>query len=210
MRIANRLWQIIRHGRLVATITIDRKPDFIVGEPDQPYLRRWWLIPRNPVLNVYLHQFLRDDDDRALHDHPWFWCSIILQGGYIEHTIAAGGIHRRRVRREFSMRFGTPWGAHRIELIKAGSPEAAEHSATSPGQTVPCWTLFITGPRLRNWGFHCPKLGWVPWQVFTDPNNAGRTGFGCGDERLTDLQRDLRRIDRAMNDNNPSSSSKEG
>lgn len=93
-----------------------RSPDFIVGGADHPYLRRWWLIPRNPILNVYLHQFLRDDDDRALHDHPWFWCSIVLHGEYVEHTIVAGGIRRVRHRERGSIRVASPWRAHRIEL----------------------------------------------------------------------------------------------
>ena len=77
-----------------------RAPDFIVGadSPDGAYLHRWYLIPRNRVLNIYLHQFLRDVDDRALHDHPWPWCSLLLDGAYFEHTIAAGGIHRRQLR----------------------------------------------------------------------------------------------------------------
>ncbi|EIC64345.1 hypothetical protein [Mycobacteroides abscessus] len=36
------------------------------GEP--PYLLRWYVIPRNRWVNVYLHKFLRDDEDRALVD----------------------------------------------------------------------------------------------------------------------------------------------
>lgn len=47
-----------------------RAPDFYIGGNANPYLLRWWVIPRNRFFNVYLHKFLRDDDDRALHDHP--------------------------------------------------------------------------------------------------------------------------------------------
>lgn len=177
--------------QLVAMDVIERvsarKPDFLVGPENSPYLRRWWLIPRNRLLNAYFHEFLRDDDDRALHDHPWFWCSIIIAGGYIEHSIAAGGIHIRKARAALSIRFGTPWSAHRVELFRA----PAEHG---DGPTMPCWTVFITGPRMRNWGFHCPA-GWVPWQRFTDPADSGRVGPGCDDQpvplRTTALQRAL-------------------
>src|SRR4051795_4015193 len=63
-----------------------REPDFYIGGKVNPYLVRWWVIPRNRFFNVYLHKFLRDDDDRALHDHPWISLSFILRGGYIEHT----------------------------------------------------------------------------------------------------------------------------
>lgn len=65
-----------------------RAPDVVIGEVHRPYLLRWWVIPRNPVFNVYLHRFMRSDDDRALHDHPWSNLSILLRGSYGEHTIA--------------------------------------------------------------------------------------------------------------------------
>lgn len=72
-----------------------RPPDFIIGGEDRPYLRRWWILPRNRFFNIYVHEFLRSDDDRALHDHPWLWASYIVEGHYNEHTIAAGGIHKK-------------------------------------------------------------------------------------------------------------------
>jgi hypothetical protein len=132
-------------------------PDFVIGGNVRPYLLRWWLIPRNPVFNVYLHCFLRSDDDRALHDHPWlFNCSILLKGKYLEHT-PSGTFMRRSGGWKFR------WGpaAHRIEL--AGEP---------------CWTVFITGPRVREWGFHCPQ-GWIHWKRFTAPGDKGAVGKGC-------------------------------
>lgn len=139
-----------------------KKPDFVIGGPERPYLRRHWLLPRNPVFNVYVHQFLRSDDDRALHDHPWlFNCSILLQGGYFEHT--PRGIFAR-MPGSWYFRFG---GApHRVELpINRGEP-------------VPCWTVFITGPRVRHWGFYCPQ-GWVHWKRFTAADDKGAIGQGC-------------------------------
>ena len=69
----------------VRKVMARREPDFIIGDN---YLRRWWLIPRNRWLNVYLHEFRASDDDRALHDHPWASCSIILRGEYFEHLPA--------------------------------------------------------------------------------------------------------------------------
>jgi hypothetical protein len=59
-----------------------RDPDFVIGRAGRPYLRRWWVIPRNRWFNIYLQEILQDDDDRALHDHPWVNCSIILRGSY--------------------------------------------------------------------------------------------------------------------------------
>lgn len=148
--------------RFIARVT-RRVPDFVIGGADRPYLRRWFVIPRNRLFNIYLHQFLRSDDDRALHDHPWANLSILLRGEYIEHTIAAGGIERRALllAGEHRLRW-TGRIAHRIELISG-----------------PCWTLFITGPRYRAWGFHCARQGWVHWERFTATDDKGAIGKGC-------------------------------
>lgn len=140
-----------------------RRPDFVIGGDENPYLIRWWLIPRNPVLNIYVHLFLRSDDDRALHDHPWVNCSLILKGTYTEHEIHAGGINTRTERKAGQWRWRRSGRiAHRIELTHG-----------------PCWTLFITGPRYREWGFHCQDAGWVHWKKFTAADDAGAIGKGC-------------------------------
>lgn len=171
-------WLWIRLMRKVAWV---RVPDFIIGadNPDGAYLHRWWVIPRNRFLNVYLHNFLRDDDDRALHDHPWPFFSLMLEGSYIEHTIRRGGTEVRKWRKPGSMMAALPGHAYRVELLRelvfnGGMIVQKEDPC------VPCWTLFITGPRLRAWGFHCPKR-WVPWQEFTRPGSPGDVGPGCGE-----------------------------
>jgi hypothetical protein len=140
-----------------------RSPDFVIGGVDNPYLLRWFIIPRNPIFNIYLHCFLRSDDDRALHDHPWSNLSILLRGRYVEHTIRAGGIHARteRVAGDWKLRLlGS--SAHRIELVDGA-----------------CWTLFVTGPRYRAWGFHCVESGWIHWKKFTAQDDRGNVGKGC-------------------------------
>lgn len=155
---------------LIDKITLDRNPDFIVGTVEDSYLLRWWIIPRNKIFNVYLHCFLRDDDDRALHDHPWAWCSILLNGCYVEHTIDRGGVHKRQLRTPGDIKFSLPSRPHRVELIPG---------PIVPTEKYPCWTLFITGPRVRQWGFHCPQRGWVHFKEFTNPDNYGEPGKGC-------------------------------
>ena len=84
-------------GRLntrLIRMAASRAPDVLIGKPGDTYMRRWWVIPRNRFFNVYLHLFLRSDDDRALHDHPWVNLSFLLHGDYTEHTIAPGGVRR--------------------------------------------------------------------------------------------------------------------
>jgi hypothetical protein len=133
-----------------------RQPHFVIGG-DRPYLLRWWLIPRNPVVNVFLHKFLRDDDDRALHDHPWPSVSLMLAGGLIEHTTKGA-----RVIGPGRVVFRVATFRHRVELVDGR----------------PAWTLFITGPKLREWGFWCPK-GFVHWERFVAPTDQGQIGRGC-------------------------------
>lgn len=140
-----------------------RRPDFVVRRATgEPYLNRWWLIPRNRWFNVYLHEFLGSDEDRALHDHPWFNLSILLFGQYTEVTIQNGGTEKRVVRRAGALKLRSPWAAHRIEIAQ------------------PCWTLFLTGPVVRTWGFHCRK-GFVPWKRFVSERDSGAVGAGCGE-----------------------------
>ena len=129
-----------------------RKPDLTIGEN---YLERWYVLPRNHYFNIYLHKFSGSDDDRALHDHPWSSVSFLLKGHMIEHS--TGGIQK-----------WIPWllpvfrraqFAHRLEIMEG-----------------PVWTLFITGPKVREWGFLCPR-GWKHWSLMT--NKKGQTIGGC-------------------------------
>ncbi len=189
---------------LIVRVAARRDPDFVVGAdgPGGAYLRRWYLTPwrhwqgrlralaqHRPTAprrlgawaagllpNLYLHQFLRDDDDRALHDHPSWSASLMLEGRYIEHTIAAGGIHQRRIHRDGSLRFMGMRHAHRIALHRQHRWIAGRGLVHEP---IPCWTLFLMGPTVRNWGFHCPQRGFVPWQRFTAGGRPGEIGRGC-------------------------------
>jgi len=163
----------------------NREPDFIIGGREDPYLKRHWLIPRNRFLNIYVHEFLRSDDDRALHDHPWlFNASWLIDGCYVEHTIAEGGVQHRtqRVGGDWKFRWGP--APHRVELqtmadlLEDAGIEGAQVWPWN-AEPLPCWTVFITGPRCREWGFHCPDQGWIHWKRFTAPDDQGAIGKGC-------------------------------
>lgn len=151
--------------RSLALIAESRPPDVVIGGMQDPYLHRWHVTPKGDGPSCYLHHFLRSDDDRALHDHPYASTSIILRGAYLEHLPGSAAPHLR-VRGQVVHRDAV--APHRVELLR-----------NAEGQEVPCWSLFLTGPRVRDWGFHCPQ-GWVPWQRFTDPADPGAVGPGCG------------------------------
>jgi hypothetical protein len=149
-------------------IMASRPYDFAIGVPNERYCLRWWVIPRNRWFNIYLHHFLHDDEDRALHDHPWPSISFLLQTGYYEVI----GIPSRKVwRREGSVTFRHAATPHRIVLDRRQMDDGSFAA-------VEAISLFITGSVIRNWGFHCPKA-WVPWQQFVDSRDKGAVGRGC-------------------------------
>jgi hypothetical protein len=171
-------------ARRIVKHAMRRPPDFLIGGMLAPYLLRWYVTPWSGLYRdidaadktfwqhivsrlpaIYAHEFHRSDDDRALHDHPWLNLSILVHGTYVEHTISAGGVHHRITRCPGDRVGRGPRTAHRVEI--------------APGRI--CRTLFITGPRVRDWGFHCTK-GWVPWQKFVASNDRGAVGVGCGEE----------------------------
>lgn len=121
-------------------------PHRIIGPAASPaerdYLHRWHLLrDQEGQGNIYLHRFHRSDDDRALHDHPWPWTTVVLAGSYREHT-ETGAFDR--VPGTVVSRTATE--LHRVELLS---------------DTV--WTLFLTGPKQREWGFMVPDVGWMTW-----------------------------------------------
>ena len=130
------------------------RPHQVIGDPADPYLLRWFLIPRNPVMNIYRHRFCQSDPS-VPHDHPWHFLSFVIRGRYREITEA-----RTIVRRPGSVAFRRATSPHRVELLG--------HPVT---------TVIITGPHCRPWGFWCPRPAqppaFVPWQQF----GSG----GCGE-----------------------------
>jgi hypothetical protein len=139
--------------------TMKRPPDFIIGAiKEDAYMLRWWVIPRNRFFNLYLHKVLRDDEDRALHDHPWASLSYMVSGGIWEVT-----------------NDGREW-------VKPGrwKYRGASYAHRLVRSAEPAVTLFFTGPRIRQWGFHCPK-GWRHWKDFVAKDDAGSIGRGCGE-----------------------------
>jgi len=122
------------------------------------YLHRYYLLPKNRFLNVYLHRFQEPDPGRDLHDHPWWSLSIVLKGRYeeryadrseVRNLILGGGIRRIRLR--------SPTTRHTITWVSPGG----------------CWTVFVTGPKVREWGFHTSG-GWIHNQIYAGPQTAGQ------------------------------------
>lgn len=111
----------------------------IVHNDGSPYLDRYD-IHVTDALTIRIHHWHSSDDQHAPHDHPWPNTTTVLTGHLIEHT--AHGARPLNPGTIVTRRATDP---HRIELT---TPDA--------------WTLFVTGPIERRWGFHTPT-GWVHW-----------------------------------------------
>jgi hypothetical protein len=93
------------------------------------YVRRWYL--QTPWFSVRVHHWIHSDDKRFFHDHAWWFLTLVLRGGYTD--ITPNGRERMRVG---SVRFRPANHQHWVEVDRGG-----------------CWTVLLTGPKARRWGF---------------------------------------------------------
>lgn len=124
------------------------------------YLERYYYLNLRPFARLVIHRFCQSDTD-GLHDHPWAFQNYILSGGYWEHTEEG--------------RFWRPPGYsgtaslnyfHRVEL----DPEKADGDV---------WTLFLMGPKEKEWGFLNDKGIWIQHEEYLNSklkenNNNGQ------------------------------------
>lgn len=100
-----------------------------LGLPECPYVIRW--RAETPWVSVRVHHWLGPDDDRAFHDHPWWFITLVLRGGYTDkNPDGADRLHAGSVRYRPAL--------HRHTVVP--DPEGA-------------WTVLLTGPIIRSWGF---------------------------------------------------------
>lgn len=115
----------------------------ITNRAGDVFMRRHKLL-RTPFGNLYLHEILRSDEDRCLHDHPWRFVTLILSGGYRE--VLPTGVRYRPVG---TLLFRPATFAHRIEVDR------------------PVWSLVWVGQKVRAWGFFT-VFGWRPFDPSSD------------------------------------------
>ena len=111
------------------------------------YLDRLSIVT-TPLFSIKLHRIYRRDQQRDLHDHPWDFLSIVLWGSYVEDTPT--GLKKRRW-----------WNRKR----------AADRHSIREVSRRPVWTLVVTGPKRREWGFWT-STGWIPWHRYEKLNEA--------------------------------------
>lgn len=150
-------------------------PRKVIGEdcPDKgPLMIRYYLI-QTRWFGVYLHKFLRSDE-RVMHDHPWWFWSLVLSGWYAEHlpptmlgTTDWAAMHGQ-TRRDYTQPHAEPGReVHRLPGSLAYRPAKWVHRVELPcsftrnrkAVTMPVWSLVLVGRRVREWGFW-ERDGW--------------------------------------------------
>lgn len=128
----------------------------MIGPENNPYMVRYILFRWAHLPRVYVHKFLRSDDERAPHNHPWWFMSLVLSGSYLEYTDdPASPILRKR----FSFAYRPLSVFHRVAL-----PNGRRRDGTYG--PLPCWTIVVTGPDVRSWGFRCQSRKHDTWCLY--------------------------------------------
>ena len=123
---------------------------------NEPYLERYYVFLKERTwfpFNAFVHKFLKSDPD-DVHDHPWPYATLILRGGYWEWVPQFNKQGKMigeiaHWRRPGHFRTSSATSLHRIEL----------------DPSVECWTLFMPGPKQREWGFISRGV-WVQWEQY--------------------------------------------
>ncbi|MDF1693939.1 MAG: hypothetical protein P1U47_16300 [Zhongshania sp.] len=147
----------MRVPALILSLCQAKAEKIIQGPPTKvigvDYLRRWHIVPRNRLFNVYLHHVTGNDPDVNLHDHPWLFNYSMVLRGEIEEEMPAST--RTLSTGSLTARLGR--APHRLLL-----------------KTPDSLTLFITGPKIRKWGFYTPQ-GWVSSKGYLRADGDGRS-----------------------------------
>ena len=112
-----------------------------MGLKECPYMFRWVFHFGEWLPSVHIHKWHRSDDGRNKHDHPWWFIVLVLRGSYIDCSLDKEGLpDKEDLLSTGSIRFRTATHRHYVKVLKD-----------------PTWTIIITGPKRRNWGFWIGK-----------------------------------------------------
>jgi hypothetical protein len=138
---------IVKHPFIIEWIikNAEKKPYFHLPG----YQNRWWLTPRflltrdekghlvphrfcPEILQIRVHQYLRADIDRHKHDHPADNRSIVMLG-YLDEMDVFGRSNMR-------------WAGQTV-YRRAECFHKIAHVSSN------CWTLWMRGKTINEWGF---------------------------------------------------------
>lgn len=106
-----------------------------LGLAECPYVYRYG-IASDRLGSLRLHRWKASDDPRYLHDHPWWFITFVLRGGY--YDIQDDGAFDTV--RAPAIRFRSAHHKHSVQVMPGGAT-----------------TILLTGPKKRRWGFWVTK-----------------------------------------------------
>jgi len=126
------------------------------------YMCRYILF-RSEIFTIYLHQFLRSDQD-SYHDHPWNFWTYVVSGAYCEHKpydqkkpLVKDTIFNRTVTQNRLVHRKAE-ELHWVEIDRTYSYDERFSAPT---------TICFIGRRKRVWGFIDKSNGnWVFWKQY--------------------------------------------
>jgi hypothetical protein len=150
---APKLWGIFP-GKFIADAN---KPEL------GPLMIRWYLI-KTRWFGLFVHKFLRSDNDRHFHDHPWAFLTWLIGGGYWEHV----PVYRERPlgpevrvwRPRWSLLYRPALWLHWVEL-PTSYDMVPECSVPIPVTTL----ILVMHRQKRMWGFETER-GWMDYQQY--------------------------------------------
>jgi hypothetical protein len=163
----------LRHD---GTSETDRKPGLwrrlrLRRADGRIYLDRWG-FGHNRIGRVLLHRMAAPDPGVDLHDHPWWFASLVLWGGYTEQrapTRDAPWLARVAENQPACTRGVV--GERRVGSVRTMRLDEC-HTITHLRRRT-CLTVVIGGPRRRRWGFYLPT-GWMDERTYDEVVRADR------------------------------------
>lgn len=121
-----------------------------------------------PRFGIRIHRIM-SSDDRAFHDHPWNYTTLILRGGYTEVTPTGFQPHQIALSENYDGSDPVTYTEHTAVRYDAGSllrrkANSWHYLVLDPGTEA--WTLFCTGRKRQTWGFLADGLLKVPYGLY--------------------------------------------
>jgi hypothetical protein len=113
-----------------------------LGDKECPYAYRWVFIFFG--YSIRIHKWIRSDDKRYMHNHPWWFLTFILKGSYTDVSNKGEEFLKR-----FSFRFRLANHSHYVSIPKTGAV-----------------TILITGRPKQKWGFNVNGVFKRPLKYF--------------------------------------------
>lgn len=130
---------------------------------DGSYMKRW--LARTPKGSLRLHYIQSSDGRGDFHDHPFWFKSLILTGGYIDHVPGCS------CSRQYGWQVGSPCGVYEPgDIVRHAATDL--HWLELLDERKPTLTLVLAGPYVRDWGFQT-RLGWIREDIYKAMRQRG-------------------------------------